>query len=104
MDDPFLSPIERPKGPGLQLAYAMARRQFGKVITPLKVFCARMPSGFGVFYSKISQLDRKLLLQPETSLLLRAQVARINVCPFCVDIGRSIAIKAQMKEIGRAHV
>jgi len=26
---------------------------------------------------------------PETSLLIREQVARINVCLFCMDIGRS---------------
>ena len=43
----FLPPIERPKGLIMKLVYAMTRRQFGKVITPLKVFRARLPVAFG---------------------------------------------------------
>ena len=31
-------------------------------------------------------------------MLIREQVARINVCLFCMDIGRSFAIKASMNE------
>ena len=94
----FLSPIEKPKAPFMKLAYAMTRRQFGKVLTPLKVFCARMPAAFGLFYSKIGQLDRKLELPPETAMLIRERVARLNVCLFCIDIGRAVAIKAKMSE------
>ncbi len=94
----FLSPIEKPNAPFMKLAYVMTRRQFGKVITPLKVFCARLPVAFGLFYSKISQLDKKLLLPAETIMLIREEVARINVCLFCIDIGRSFAIKASMNE------
>lgn len=96
--DTFLSPIEKPQAPFMKLAYVMTRRQFGKVITPLKVFCARLPAAFGLFYSKISQLDKKLVLTPETALLIRERVARLNVCLFCIDIGRSVAIKAKMNE------
>lgn len=94
--EPFLEPIEKPQAPAMRLAYAMTRRQFGKVITPLKVFCARLPIGFGIFYSKIAALDKKLQLTPETALLIRHQVARINVCAFCVDIARSMAIKTSI--------
>lgn len=94
----FLSPIERPQGLIMRLAYAMTRRQFGKVITPLKVFCARMPLAFGQFYGKISALDKKLLLPPETVMLIREQVARTNVCLFCIDIGRWATIKTSMSE------
>ena len=75
-----------------------SRRQFGKVLTPLKVVYARLPSAFGLFASKIAKLDRKLSLSPEMVLLIREQVARINVCHFCLDIGRSMAIKATMDE------
>jgi alkylhydroperoxidase family enzyme len=94
----FLAPIEKPQGLMMKLAYAMTRRQFGKVITPLKVFCARMPLAFGQFYGKISKLDKKLLLSPETALLIREQVARLNMCLFCIDIGRWATIKASMNE------
>jgi alkylhydroperoxidase family enzyme len=98
MNDTFLPPIERPKSLIMKLAYAMTRREFGKVLTPLKVHSARLPAAFGLFYAKIAKLDKKLLLSPETILLIREQVARINVCLFCTDIGRAFAIKASMNE------
>jgi len=98
MDDTFLPPIEKPEGLIMKLAYYFTRRQFGKVLTPLKVHSARLPPAFGLFYTKIGKLDKKLLVPPETALLIREQVARTNVCLFCMDIGRSVAIKATMNE------
>ena len=98
MDDPFLPPIEKPKGLMMKLAYYFTRRHFGRVLTPLKVHSARLPVAFGLFYTKIGDLDKKLVLPQETVLLIREQVARINVCLFCVDISRSFAIKATMNE------
>src|SRR5215467_12510651 len=98
MSDTFLAPIEKPRGLAMKLAYFFTRRQFGKVLTPLKVYSARLPTAFGMFYGKIAQLDKKLLLPEETVLLIREQVARTNVCLFCMDIGRSLAIKASMNE------
>ena len=94
----FLPPIEKPDGLIMKLAYYFTRRQFGKVLTPLKVHSARLPLAFGLFYSKISKLDQKLTLPPETALFIRHQVARINVCLFCIDIARSFTIKASMNE------
>ena len=96
--DTFLPSIETPQGLMMKLAYYFARRQFGKVLTPLKVHGARLPSAFGLFYTKIGKLDKKLTLPPVTILLIREQVARINVCLFCMDIARSVAIKATMNE------
>lgn len=96
--DTLLRPIENPKGLMMKLVYAMSRRQFGKVLTPVKVFVARMPLAFGQFYGKIGALDKKLQLPPETVMLIREQVAHINVCLFCIDIGRSFAIKASMNQ------
>src|SRR5262249_35109654 len=97
-ENTFLPPIEKPAELFMKLAYHFARRQFGKVLTPLKVHSARLPVAFGLFYSKIGRLDRKLGLNPETVLLIREQVARINVCQFCMDIGRSFVIKASLNE------
>lgn len=96
--DTFLAPIEKPEGLVKKLAYYFTRKQFGKVLTPVKVFAARMPSGFGLFYGKIAKLDQQLTLPVETILLLREQVARLNVCLFCVDIGRSFTIKMSLNE------
>jgi alkylhydroperoxidase family enzyme len=81
-----------------KLAYAGTRRQFGKVLTPVKVVYARMPAAFGLFISKIAKLDKKLELPAETQMLVRERVARINVCEFCIDIGRYFTIKAKMNQ------
>jgi alkylhydroperoxidase family enzyme len=95
---PFLPPIEKPRGLMMKIAYYFTRKQFGKVLTPLKVQSARMPFAFALFAMKIGKLDNKLQLPPETRLLIREQVARINVCLFCIDIGRSFTIKAKFNE------
>jgi alkylhydroperoxidase family enzyme len=94
----YLPPIENPQGIMLKLVYAMSRRQFGKVMTPFKVFVARMPLGFGMFIGKIARLDKKLKLPQETQMLVRERVAHLNVCLFCIDIGRWFAIKSRMNE------
>ncbi len=94
----FLPPIEKPKGLMMKLAYYFTRRQFGKVITPLRVHSARLPSAFGLFYAKIPTLDKKLLLPQEIAVLIRERVASINGCLFCMDTDRWFAIKESMNE------
>ena len=96
--DTFLPPVEKPEGLLMKLAYYFTRQQFGKVLTPVKVHSARLPAAFGMFYSKIGRLDKKLSLPKETVLLIREQVSHLNVCLFCMDIGRAIAVKASMNE------
>jgi hypothetical protein len=95
---PFLPPVEKPKSLLVKLAYAMTRRQFGKVLTPVKVVYSRVPLAFGMFIGKIPKLDKKLVLPLETQFLVREQVARMNVCEFCMDIGRAFVIKASLNE------
>jgi len=82
----------------MKLAYYFTRRQYGKVLTPLKVFAARLPADFGLFYGKIAQLDKRLTLPKETVFLIREQVARTNVCLFCIDIGRAFTITTSMNQ------
>ncbi len=96
--DPFLAPIEKPKGLVMKLVYFFTRRRFGKVLTPLKVHSTRMPLAFGMFAGKVGQLDKKLQLPPEMIMLIRERVARLNVCTFCIDIGRWFTIKGKMNQ------
>jgi alkylhydroperoxidase family enzyme len=96
--DTYLAPVEEPKGLAIRMAYAMARRQFGKVPTPVKVVYSRMPTAFGMFVGKIAKLDKKVTLPQETAMLIREQVAHINICEFCMDIGRMFVVKAKMNE------
>ncbi|HTV62833.1 MAG TPA: hypothetical protein VMH30_09725, partial [Verrucomicrobiae bacterium] len=46
--DTFPPPIENPQGLVKRPAYFFTCRQFGKVLTPLKVYSARLPSAFGL--------------------------------------------------------
>ena len=48
MNDTFLPPIEKPQGLTKKLAYYFTHRQFGKVLTPVKVHSARLPPAFGL--------------------------------------------------------
>ena len=94
----LLPPIEQPRGIIMKLAYYFMRKGFGKVPTPIKVHSARLPAAFGLFYGKIGQLDKKLTLPRELVFLIRERVAQINVCTFCMDIGRAFVIKESMNE------
>jgi alkylhydroperoxidase family enzyme len=100
-DLPFLPPIENPPSFIMKIAYYFTNRQFGHVITPIKVFVARLPSAFGQFYAKIPKLDQKLTLLPETALLIRERVARLNVCLFCMDLNRWAVIKRESMNEGK---
>ncbi len=81
----FLAPVEKPKGLILRIMYWYARRQWGKVPRPFSVFVARMPLAFGNFVGKVSKLDKKLALPSETATLVRARVASLNMCMWCID-------------------
>jgi len=91
-DEPFLPPIENPQDPMMKQTYNSVRQQFGKVFTSLKVLSARLPYAFYEFTTKINELDNQLTIPRQTSVLIREQVARINVCLFCMDTSRFAAI------------
>lgn len=96
--DTLLPPVENPASAFMKLVYKLSQRQLGKVPTPVKVVYARLPLSFGLFVSKIAKLDKKLQLAPETAMLIREHVAHINICEFCMDIGRAFVVKARMDE------
>lgn len=98
LDEPFLAPIDRPQSLIMRLVYAMTQKQFGKVLTPLKVWAVRLPPAFGSFVGKISGLDKKLVLPQDLQFLVRQRVAQLNTCSFCIDIGRFFAMKEHVAE------
>jgi hypothetical protein len=97
----YLPPVEKPRSPLLKLMYFFMKRQFGRVMTPISVFSARMPFGFLSFYGKVSRLDKKLRLPATTAVLVREQVASINTCAFCMDATRWYAQKAAPDNLAR---
>ena len=85
--------MEKPNSLPMKFAYYFNRKQFGKVITPLRVQGTRLPPAVGMHYAKIEQLDKKLHFSLETILLIRHQVARLNNCLFSMDQQRWGLIK-----------
>ncbi|HXV45951.1 MAG TPA: hypothetical protein VD736_04695 [Nitrososphaera sp.] len=94
----FLAPIEDPEDPAMKQVYEMTQQQWGKVLTPVKVFNARMPAEFTQFVGMIAQLHQKLTLPKETAFLVSQRVANINICTFCIDIARAVTIKSSMNQ------
>jgi alkylhydroperoxidase family enzyme len=89
-----LQPIEQPKGLMMKLAYVYSKKQFGKVLTPLKLAWSRMPLAFSFWNAKIHKLEKLLKLDPQLVLMLRIKVAQLNTCTFCMDIGKAMAVKS----------
>jgi alkylhydroperoxidase family enzyme len=88
-----LTAIEKPQGLMMRLLYAFSRKQFGKVLTPLKLVYSKLPIAFASWSQKISKLEKQLTLDPMLVLMLRTHIAHINTCTFCIDISRAHAMK-----------
>jgi alkylhydroperoxidase family enzyme len=99
--DPYLPPIDRPRGLYLKLVYFFSRRQLGTVMTSIRVFAARMPTAFMSYYYKLTKLDRKLRLPSRTAVLIREQVASTNMCLFCMDASRWYVMTKEPGDLAR---
>jgi alkylhydroperoxidase family enzyme len=97
----YLPPVEKPRGLLKKTVYGVMRRTFGLVPTGTKVFTARMPNAFMTFNAKAYRLDKKLRLPTETAYLVRHQVAGINMCTACMDIGRYYGLKKSPETLTR---
>ena len=87
-----ITPIENPTSILLKIAYWMTKRQYGKVISPLKVIYARRtPLMF--FGKKIMDIEKKLGLNKADKVLIRNYVSSINNCSFCSDLAKYEAAK-----------
>ncbi len=91
-----LEPIEKPKGLMMRIAFWMTRRQFGKVLTPMKVLYPRMPGILRLSY-EIQKFEMKgIRLEPGLKFMVATLAAQINGYGFCVDIGRAMAIRQHL--------
>jgi alkylhydroperoxidase family enzyme len=99
--DTYLPPVDKPRSLYLKLAFFFVRRQFGKVMTSMRVFAARMPAAFMNYYYKMTKLDKKLQLPPQTAVLIREQVASTNMCLFCMDAARWYVMTKEPGDLAR---
>jgi AhpD family alkylhydroperoxidase len=91
-----LEPIEKPKGLFLKIAYWFTGRQYGKVMSPLKVIYARKPELLRLAM-KIAKFEEKQnSLSPELRLLIKVATATQNGCTFCQDIALAHAVKGRI--------
>lgn len=91
-----LTPIENPKNILLRIAYWWSRREFGKVIMPMKIIYARHPKLMFIA-NKIYQFQEKnVSLEPSLRLLIQTQVSMLNGCAFCNDISLAQAVKKKL--------
>lgn len=91
-----LKAIENPSNPLLKIAYWFSKKQFGKVLTPLKVIYSRkLP--LLQFAMKISKFEEKQnSLAPDLRLLIKIAAATENGCSFCQDIALAQAVKGKI--------
>lgn len=91
-----LQPIENPKSLFIKIAYWFTKRQYGKVMSPLKVIYARKPELLS-FAMKIAKFEEKQnSLSPELRLLIKVAAATQNGCTFCQDIALAHAVKGKI--------
>lgn len=92
-----IQPIEKPKSIILKIAYWMTKRQYGKVISPLKVIYSRsIPLMF--FGKKILDTEKKLKLNKSDKILIRNYVSHVNNCSFCSDLSKYEAAKNDLSK------
>ena len=88
-----LQPIDKPKGLMMRIAFWMTQRQFGKVMTPMKVIYPRMPEAMKVSY-EIQKFETKgIRLDPALHLMVASLASEINGCSFCLDLAKAMAIR-----------
>ena len=90
-----LEPIEKPNNLMLKMGYRMMKKQFGKVLTPLKIIYARKPSLMFIA-QKIDKTSNKISFAPEFRLLIQTFASMMNGCHFCHDFRQTQAIKRQL--------
>src|SRR5262245_17206131 len=88
-----LKPIDKPTGLWMRLAFWMTRRQFGKVITPMKVLYPRVPKMMRLSYEIQKFETSGIRLDPGLKFMVAALVSEVNGCGFCIDIARAMAIR-----------
>jgi len=89
-----LTPIERPEGIKMRLAYVYCKRTLGKAITPLKVVYARCPKSLDLGRAMSKFLQSPFRIEKELVFLIESYTAGLNKCGFCIDIARAMALRA----------
>jgi len=91
-----LEPIEKPENFMLRIGYRMMKKQFGKVLTPLKIIYSRKPALMFVAQKIDNVSNKKISFEPSFRLLIQTFASMMNGCHFCHDFRQTQAIKRQL--------
>jgi len=91
-----LKPIENPRSLLAKIAYWMSKRQFGKVLMPLKVVYARNPGLMWASYQIEKTMKRRLSVDPTLAVLIKVYLSMLNGCSFCKDIALAQAVQRRL--------
>ena len=91
-----LSLIERPHNPWMRLAFHLSKRQFGKVLTALKVIYARKPRLLLIAQLIARTQEKGISLESQLRLLVQMKVSQLNGCPFCEDLAFAQAVQKRL--------
>jgi alkylhydroperoxidase family enzyme len=98
MTDTFLPYIEKPERLIMKLVYFFYAPTIRQGAYTAEGSCRAIADRLRNVLRKSEPTGQKLTLPPELVMLIRHQVARINICLFCIDIARSFTIKASMNQ------
>jgi len=92
-----LQPIDKPTGLMMRIAFWATRREFGKVMTTMKVLFPRAPKMVKLSYEIQKFETNGMRLEKELHLMLATLVSQINGCACCTDISRSMVIRENLE-------
>ena len=91
-----LEPIENPRGLMMRFAHWGTRRQFGKVMTPIKVVTARIPGSLKLTNEIVKFEMKGIQLEPQLHYMVVTLASQINGCGFCMDLARAMVIREHL--------
>jgi alkylhydroperoxidase family enzyme len=91
-----LEPIEKPTSLMMRIAFWATQREFGKVMTTMKVLFPRAPRMVKVFYEIQKYETNGMRLEKSIHFMVATLVSQINGCACCVDIARSMVIRENL--------
>ncbi len=91
-----LQPIEAPRSLLTRIAFWMSKRQFGKVLMPLKVIYARNPGLMWASYQIEKTMKGRLSLDAGLTTLIKVHLSMLNGCAFCKDIALAQAVQKRL--------
>lgn len=91
-----LAPIERPNTLVNRIAYWFTRRQYGVVLSPMRVIYARKARLAFLGQHIASTMEKGLSLDDDLVGLVVAHVAQVNGCAFCLDFNLARAVQKRL--------